>query len=193
MKIVTISREYGAGGHTIGRTAAEKLGIEFYDKDIIKETARVSGISTDDIEGKEEILSRLDAFIRGISPASYDQRTEIFELERAVILGFARKGPCVVLGRCADAILAEAGIEAVNVFLYADEKVRVKRACELLNTTDEAAAKRELKSIDYGRRLFYKYYTDKEWGNFHNYDLMINTGKIGVEKSIQMICDAAGD
>ena len=106
--IITISREYGAGGHSIGKRVAQELGIEIYDRDIIRNTVKDSGLDTSVIEHEEEEISRADAFLRMITPAAYvDRREAIHEIERKVILMLAKKGPCVILGRCADTILEE--------------------------------------------------------------------------------------
>ena len=116
MSIITISREYGSGGHSIGQRVAQDLGIEFYDKDIIRDTVRDSGLDSSVIEHEEEEISRADAIWRWITPAAYvDRREAIHEIERRVILMLASKGPCVILGRCADAILEDANIESLNV------------------------------------------------------------------------------
>ena len=110
----TISREYGAGGTSIGRRVAKELGIEIYDRDIIRSTVLKTGLDAGVIEHEEEEISRGDAFLRMITPAAYfDRREAIREIEREVILGFARKGACVLLGRCADIILEE-GLEPAD-------------------------------------------------------------------------------
>ena len=105
MKIITLSREYGAGGHSIGTEVAKRLGIEFYDKDIIAGVARESGIDESLIASKGEEISTAESIIRAITPISYDQKDLIFETERNVIIDIAKKGPCVILGRCADILL----------------------------------------------------------------------------------------
>ena len=119
--IITISREYGAGGTSIGKRVAKELGIELYDKelgielydrDIIRSTVMKTGLDAGVIEHEEEEISFGDELLRLITPAAYvDRREAIREIEREVILGFARKGPCVLLGRCADIILESAGID----------------------------------------------------------------------------------
>ena len=106
MKVITISREYGAGGHSIGTKVAEELGIEFYDKDIIKEAARAMGMSPDQLAAADEHITKADSFIRAITPISFDYKDTIFNYERDFILKTASKGPCVILGRCAGEILS---------------------------------------------------------------------------------------
>lgn len=191
MKIITLSREYGAGGHSIGREVARRLGIEFYDKDIIKDVAKESGIEPDLIEKEGEDISRADSFIRAITPISYDQKGLIFNTEKEVIIDIAKKGPCVILGRCADFILNEAGIETLNVFLYADDESRAKRVSELIGTDDASEIAKAIKKTDHNRHSYYSYFTYRHWADYKNYNLMLDTGALGYEKCIDMIVEAA--
>jgi len=148
MKIITLSREYGAGGHSIGREVAKKLGIEFYDKDIIKGVALEMGVDPELIEKQGEEISRADSFIRSITPISYDQAGTMFEIEKEVILKIAAKGPCVILGRCANVTLEEAGIDSLNVFVYGDEIHRAARVGELINSTNPSEISKALKKTE---------------------------------------------
>lgn len=193
MKIITINREYGAGGHTIGRGVAEKLGVEIYDKDIIRNTAKQSGLDEELIIHSEEKLSKLDAFLRSITPISYEQKDIIFDIESKVITELAAKGACVILGRCAGEVLRSAGIETINVFLYSDEKNRSARVAELIGDSNPSAVHKAIKTVDQARHAYYAYYTDKEWGDFNNYDLMLDTGTLGFDACIDIICRAAQD
>ena len=114
MKVITIDREFGAGGHTIGREVAERLGIEFYDRDIIAKAAAAGGLDPAHVEAEEETISKTHAFISAISPNSYDAKDAIFAHERAVVVELAAQGPCVILGRCANAILREEGVQVLK-------------------------------------------------------------------------------
>ena len=107
MRIITLSREYGAGGHSVGQRVAAELGIEFYDRDIIRNSAEELGIDPGLLEAEEEAITRTEAFIRSINPISYDRKDSIFGAESSVILKLAAKGPCLILGRCADAVLRD--------------------------------------------------------------------------------------
>ena len=134
--IITVSREYGAGGHSIARRVAQELGIEIYDRDIIRSAVKDTGLDTSIVEHEEEEISRGSAFLRMIAPAAYvDQREAIHEIERKAILMLAAKGSCVILGRCADAILDEANVDTLNVFIYADQLHRAARVGELLGSS----------------------------------------------------------
>ena len=139
-KIITISREYGAGGHSIGQQVAKELGIPFYDRDILKATVQTSGFDPDMVEHDQEDVSSTNFFFKSIcsfADASFsDTQDAIHDVQKAVILHFAKEGPCVILGRCADEILREAGMESLNVFIHADAVHRAVRASELTGCTD---------------------------------------------------------
>lgn len=191
MKIITICREYGAGGHSIGRKVAEKLGIELYDKDIIAETAKTLGIDPDQLEAEEEVISRAESFIRSITPISYDRKDAIFDIQRSVILEIAKKGSCIILGRCADALLKEAGLDSLDVFLYADDAHRAQRVGELHHTTNANEIARIMKKEDHDRHNYYTHYTGRFWGDRRSFDLMLDTGTLGYDTCVKLICEAA--
>ncbi len=189
--IITISREYGAGGTSIGRRVAKELGIEIYDRDIIRNTVLQTGLDAGVIEHEEEEISRGDAFLRMITPAAYfDRREAIREIERDVILGFARKGPCVLLGRCADIILEESDIDCFKVFLYADELHRAARVGEIINSRDPSEIQKAMRRTDRARRSYYAQFTGRKWGDCANYNLMLDTGALGYDISAKVICEA---
>lgn len=190
MKVITINREYGAGGHSIGTKVAKALGIEFYDKDIILNTARESGIDSELIKADNEEISPIDSFIRAITPIGYDQKEAIYEAQKHVIIELAKKGPCVILGRCANAILKEAGIETFDVFVYADEASKLKRVYELIGREDEEDAKKAMHSIDHNRRTYYHFYTEGDFTDYKNYNLCIDSGSTGYDRAVSMIVEA---
>ena len=191
MKIVTISREYGAGGHSIALAAAKALGVEVYDKDIIAATAKASSLEPSQIEREGEEISTAETILRSITPISYEQKDLIFETQKQIVLELAGKGPCVIIGRCADVILRQAGIDSLNVFVYADEAHRAARVGELIHSDEPAAIRRVMKKKDRARRAYYEHYTDQEWGDCHNYDLVLNSGTLGYEECVRIVCEAA--
>ena len=192
MSIITISREYGAGGHSIARRVAQELGIEIYDRDIIRNTARDSGLDSGTVEREEEEISRANAFLRLITPAAYvDQRETIHEIERKVMLMLASKGPCIILGRCADAVLDEANIDCLNVFIYADELHRAPRISELIGSKNPTEIQKAIKRTDAARRSYYQQFTGRHWGDYRNYNLMLDSGALGYDACVKLICDAA--
>ena len=190
--IITISREYGAGGHSIARHVAAELGIELYDRDIIRDTVKDSGLDTSVIEHEEEEISRMDAFLRKITPAAYvDRREAIHEIERKVILMLAAKGPCIILGRCADAILDRANVDCLNVFIYADDLHRAARIGEIIGSKNPSDIQKAMKKTDTARRSYYQQFAGRRWGDYHNYNLMLDSGMLGYDACVRMICDAA--
>ena len=191
MKIVTIEREYGAGGHTVGKAVADALGVEIYDKDIIRNAAKASGIEAEQLAAEEERLGGGTSFINHIIPIAYDVKDVVFEHERDVILEFAKQGPCVLLGRGAGALLTDAGIECVRVFLHAPLEARLARAEELLGLTDHDDLVAAVRKIDKQRRSYFEYYTDHKWGDVHDYDLCLDFAALGADRCVDIICQVA--
>ena len=190
--IITVSREYGAGGHSIARRVAQELGIEIYDRDIIRSAVKDTGLDTDIVEHEEEEISRGSAFLRMSAPAAYvDQREAIHEIERKAILMLAAKGPCVLLGRCADAILNEANVDCLNVFIYADELHRAIRVGQLIDSKNPNDIQKLMKRTDAARRNYYQRFTGRHWGDYRNYNLMLDSGLLGYDACVKLICDAA--
>jgi len=196
-KIITISREYGAGGHTIGKKVAEVLGVPFYDRDIVKETVKASGFDSELIENESEEISRGDSLwksLASLSGAYYkDTQDAIRDVQAAVILRFAQEGPCVILGRCADEVLREADIDSVNVFIHADDIHRAMRLSALTGSTDATELKKMMEKKDTARHNYYQRYTGKKWGDSHNYHLTLDSGALGDDVCARLIVAAAQD
>ena len=193
-KVITISREYGAGGHASGKRVAQELGVEIYDKDIVRETVKASGYEAELVEREGEDVSKTGSFIKSICAGSAfypNTQDAIHDVQQAVILQFAQAGPCVILGRCADEILRATDIKALNVFVYADELHRAVRVRELTGVTDPAELQKMLAKKDASRRAYYTHYTGKRWGDCHNYDLSLDSGALGVDLCVKLIVDAA--
>ena len=193
-KVITISREYGAGGHTIGKRVAQELGIEIYDKDIVRETVRASGFETEVVQEEEEDVSKASTFLKSLCSSSVhyrDPQEVIHEVQTAVILQFAKKGPCVILGRCADDILRESDMDVLNVFIHADDLHRAVRISEMTGITNATELQKLMAKKDSSRRNYYEHYTHKKWGDSHNYQLTLDSGKLGVDLCVQMIVEAA--
>lgn len=193
-KVITISREYGAGGHTIGKRVAEELGIEIYDRDIVRETVKASGFEAEIVEHEEEDVSKTSAFLKSLCASSvhyHDPQEVIHDVQRAVILQFAKEGPCVILGRCADELLRDSGVETLNVFIHADDLHRAVRISELTGVTNATELQKMMTKKDSSRRNYYAHYTGKKWGDSHNYDLTLDSGKLGVDLCVKLIVEAA--
>lgn len=194
-KIITISREYGAGGHSIGQQVAKELGIPFYDRDILKETVKAGGFDPDMVEHDQEDVSTTSSILKSIcsfSDASFsDTQDAIHDVQKAVILHFAKEGPCVILGRCADEILREAGIESLNVFIHADAVHRAVRVSQLTGSTNATELQRMIAKKDDSRHTYYHHYTGKKWGDSHNYHLVLDSGALGYDLCVKLIKEAA--
>ena len=194
-KIITISREYGAGGHSIGKGVAEALGIPFYDRDIVRETAKASGFDPALIEDEGEDISKTDSILKSICSASStyyrDTQEAIHDVQRVIILRFAQAGPCVILGRCADEILREAGIESINVFIHADDIHRAVRVSELIGSTNATEIQRMMAKKDSSRHTYYSRYTGKKWGDSQNYHLTLDSGALGYDLCVKLITEVA--
>ncbi len=193
MKVITLSREYGAGGHSIGTKVAEQLGIPFYDKDIIRAAVKATGFDPDMVEDEGEDMSRFESFMTTLGNLSSNYYSDSHEklrmIQEAVITDFAKKGPCVILGRCADNVLLNAGIECFNVYIYADELHRAKRVAELIGSDDPALIKRAILKKDTARHNYYHRFTGKKWGYADNYHLSLDSGFLGYDKCVELITD----
>lgn len=187
--IITISREFYAGGRTIARMLAEQLNIPWYDKDFVKATVKESGISEEDLIREGEELSKGQKFLDKMlgSMVSYTSSTDaIFEAQKTQILELAKNGPCIIVGRCADTILTEAGINCFNIFLYGDLQSRIERAVDM-GANNGQNPKKFIETHDEARDNFHKKHTGKSITDCHNYDLTLNTGKISHEKCVDII------
>ncbi len=191
MKIITISREYGAGGLAIGTAVAEKLGIELYNKAILRATAKASNMDYAQVEKEGESITKGESFLRSITPISYEQKEYLFSIQSEYILEVAGQGPCVILGRCGNWILEEAGIDALDVFIYSDPVHRAHTIGEYLNTTSADEIARVMKKNDHDRRAFYEHFTGQKWGDCHNYNMSLDSGLLGYDKCVELICAAA--
>ena len=194
-EIITISREYAAGGRKIAKLVAEQLNIPYYDKDIVKETAKASGFEPELIESEGEVGSRTDSILKTICSASSlqfnDTQEVIHDVQQAIIVQLAKKGPCVILGRCADEILREAGIDSLNVFIHADDIHRAVRVSELTGSTNATEIQKLMAKKDNSRHTYYTHYTGKKWGDCHNYHLTLDSGILGADMCVKLIVEAA--
>lgn len=182
--IVTVSREYGSGGRYVAKLLAEKLGIKFYDKEIITNLAEETGLSAEYIEENEQKRTALSNFetdqVTGVST-----RDRLFIKETELIKKLAKKDSCVIVGRCADYILKD-NKNVVKVFIYSNMNDKIKRVNKYYGI-DKEKAEKEIKNIDKQRANHYKYYTEREWKEYSNYDICINSDTLGVEKSAELI------
>lgn len=176
--VITISREYGSGGRFVGKLVSKKLGIPFYDKELISLSAKESGLS-------EQYIEEIDQKKKS---ATYINNNDdrLFIAEKEVINNLAKKS-CVIVGRCADYILKD-NKDTVKIFLYSDSKSKERRAIKYYGLNEKNALK-EIEKINKERAKHYKFYTDREWRNFDNYDFAFNVDKYGVEKTADNIVE----
>lgn len=188
--VIVIGRQFGSGGHDIGKALAERLGYAFYDNEIIRMTAGSTGYTPKFIQEKEENMT--SSFLYDLVNQMYiysdtqeAPQDKIFESEAAVIRDLASKGSCVIVGRCADYVLRERP-NCLKVYLHASEEYRTARImkAESLNHDD---ALRKVRQTDRRRADNYRYYTRRIWGHSRNYDLTVNT-EIGPEAVQDVIC-----
>ncbi|MBQ1546899.1 MAG: cytidylate kinase-like family protein [Lachnospiraceae bacterium] len=194
LPVITISREFGSGGHSIAEAVAKRLDIPFYDGEIVTRAAVESGYAKELIEEQGEAATSANKWF-DISAASamYFQspQDEIFLAQRKVILDCAKKGPCVVVGRCSDYILKNAEIPALNVLIHADMEHRQARVLERYGEIKNVDIKKRIIKKDKQRRTYYRYYTDQRWGEYRNYDISLDSGTLGEEMCVNLICELA--
>ncbi len=191
--IITISREFGSGGHSIGEAVAKELNLPLYDSIIVDKVAAESGFSKDVVSEDGEYTSPSQVWYssRMAYCANFPSpQDRIFDAQCDVILNLAHKGPCVIVGRCADYVLKKANIPALNVFIHADIEYRKAHVIEHYGETDEPIEKR-LKKKDKGRKAYYRYYTDREWGASENYHLNLDSGFLGEMVCVDIITSVA--
>lgn len=184
-RVVTISREFGSGGRTIGRKLAEELGIPCYDAELIQQLARESGFSEDYIRDAGEYapggyLSLLSN--RAFAPTNEDV---LWELQYQVITELAEKGPCVIVGRCADYILRDTA-DCLKVFVHADMTFRAKRIVEVYGEREQTPEQR-LKDKDKRRAAYHRFYTNMKWGHAQNYHICLDSGKLGIDTCVAIL------
>ena len=175
--VITISREYGSGGHYVGELLAKRMGINFYDKNLINLISKKSGLSKEYVEANNQKLASFKYMDNN------DDR--IFIAEEKVIKDLAKKESCVIVGRCADYILKD-NKDTINVFLYSSSQDKVKRAVKYYNLEEDKALK-EINKINSERAKHYKYYTNRDWYDFANYDIALNVDYLGVEKTAELL------
>lgn len=189
-RIVTISRQFGSGGRTVGRRLAEKLGIPCYDHELIEKIAEESGFAHDYIAERGEYTLHGGWLASAFSDRDRSGRSSqdyLWTVQQKVILELAEKGPCVIVGRCADYILRDKA-DCLNVFIHADMDKRAKRIVEQYGQGPDAPEKR-LRDKDKRRAAYYQIYTDTSWGAAENYHITLNSGALGIDKCVEILAE----
>ena len=187
-RIITISREFGSGGRTIGRQAAEKLGIPCYDAELIQKLAEESGFSESYVKEAGEYTPH--SFLsfafsnRAQGPTNEDI---LWDLQYKVITELAEKGPCVIVGRCADYILREKA-DCLKVFIHADMAFRAERIVKVYGEREQSTEQR-LRDKDKRRAAYHRFYTDMKWGHAQNYHITLDSGVLGIDRCAEILCE----
>lgn len=188
-RIITISREFGSGGRTIGHEVAQRLGIPCYDQEIIDRLAEESGLSREYIKDESEDAHHSSwtavAFSSVRSYGIPSNQDLIWAAQRKIILELAEKGSCVIVGRCADVILEDSA-DLLKVFIHADFNARAKRIVEKYGET-EVPTERRLRDKDKRRAMYYQFYTDREWGAIDQYHVVLDSSVLGIDKCADVI------
>lgn len=191
-KIITVSREFGSGGRSIGRLIAEKLDIPFYDSALVEQISLESGFAPKFVEENGEHSPGNSLFsyafapqgvpgvMNGLSTADF-----LWNIQCSVILQIAEKGPCVIVGRNADYILKDRP-DTLNIYVHADKEFRAERIVRLYGNSEKTPAAR-LNEKDKRRRVNYQHYTGRTWGAAENYDICLDSGKLGIEQCADIV------
>lgn len=192
--IITIERQYGSGGKTVGKMLAKKLNIPFYNREIVTMASEESGINPvlfSDERLKPNFMERLKNRSKGDTAVQNDLRDRaladdaLFEHQVKVIRRLADEGPCVIVGRCADYVL-KGRKDVVRVFVHADDEFCLEQAM-LVNSMSKSAVKKKITEVDEYHAKYYKYHTGKDWYDARNYDLSLNSGVLGFEGTMEEI------
>lgn len=185
-RVITISREFGSGGRTIGKKVAQALGIPCYDSELLQKIAVESGFNENYIKDAGEYAPSgfLSAAFshRGFGPTNADY---LWEIQYKIITELAEQGPCVIVGRCADYVLRDKA-DCLKVFIHADMKFRAERIVKEYGERAESPEQR-LKDKDKRRAAYHRFYTDMKWGYAQNYDVTLNSGTLGIDKCVEII------
>lgn len=194
--VITISRQFGSGGRAIGQKLAEKLGIPFYDKELISLAAKESGTSPEVFQNIDETATNSLLYSISMGMYSFGNGTlamgdlpvndKLYMLQHQIIKDLALKGPCVIVGRCADYVLKD-NPHCINVFIHADMEYRKKRAV-VVHNIEERKAEHIINKTDKTRANYYSFYTGQKWGMPQNYDLCVNSAKLSDDQVVDLIC-----
>ena len=185
-RVITISREFGSGGRTVGKKVAQALGLPCYDRELLQKIAQESGFNENYVKDAGEYAPGgflATAFShRGFAPTNEDY---LWEVQYRVITELAEQGPCVIVGRCADYILLGKA-DCLRVFIHADLDFRARRIVEVYGER-EASPEQRIRDKDKRRAAYNRFYTDMKWGHAQNYDITLNSGTLGIDRCAEII------
>lgn len=185
-RIITISREFGSGGRTVGKRTAEQLGIPCYDRELIQKIAGKSGFAEGYIKSLDE--TALGGFLTSaFSNRTFGQTNEdyLWNMQRKVILELAEQGPCVIVGRCADFILRDQA-DCLTVFIHADLAFRAQRIVQVYGEREDSPEQR-IRDKDKRRAAYHRFYTDMKWGYAKNYQISLDSGLLGIDACVEVL------
>lgn len=195
-KIITISRQFGSGGRTIGKAVAEKLGYKCYDTELVEKVAEETGFDPSYIAdageyapGKSILSYAFSSAVPHGTPNHMSASDYLWSTQCRIISELAEKGNCVIVGRCADYILRERD-DCLNVFIYANDDYRAERIVKLYGERDASPQKR-IEDKDARRKVNYKYFTGRNWGETENYHICLDSSVVGHDKCVEIIADIA--
>ena len=194
-RIITISREFGSGGHSIGQMVADLLGYKFYDRELVNKVAQRSGFSPEFIEENGEYASARHSLLFSLAMANQHSvevlsiQDKLYIEQTRIIEELAEEGRCVIVGRCADYVLRDRK-DCLNVFIHSDMESRSRRVLEKYGKTNKSIEKR-LAEKDQKRKVYYRNYTGRVWGQAQNYDICLNSGVLGLEACAKIIAEAS--
>ena len=193
--VITIGRQFGSGGHEIGQRVADYFGIKCYDKELLSRAAKESGFCEEMIQNHDERPTNsflynlvMDTYSFGYNSSSFVDMPisqKVFLAQFDTIKKIADEGPCVIVGRCADYALAEYK-NCINIFIHANEENKIKRVMEKFDLSEQKAKEMMIKK-DKQRQSYYNYYSSKKWGRSDNYDISINSSKLGIEGTVNLL------
>ena len=191
-RIITISREFGSGGRFIGEEVAKKLGVAYYDKDIIGKIAEQSGLSPEYIQENVELSPKKGLFAYAFSGRDITGKSVgdmVYEAQRKIIMEIAEKESCVIIGRNADFILKDRD-DVLNVFIHGDMPEKIQRIIDLYNVEEKEAVKM-MADTDKRRMTNYNFYTEQKWGKASNYTLCLNSSQLGYDRCERIIMECS--
>ena len=189
-RIITISREFGSGGRTIGKLVADRLGIRCYDEELITRTARETGLAEEYIREHGEHTEPGGWLNSILTTRDYRGRSimdQVWSIQSEVIKELADREPCVIVGRCANYLLRDRA-DLLTVFIHAAQEERIKRIVHVYGEGDDAPEKR-LRDKDKKRRNYYQMYTDMKWGDATDFHITLDSGVLGIERCAELLIE----
>ena len=189
-RIVTISRQFGSGGRTVGKQLAVRLGIPCYDQELIEKLAQASGFTPEMVAKQQEASPYSSHWAFALSESQFmgaSIQDQLWQLQRKIILELAEKETCVIVGRCADVILKDHA-DCLTAFIHARKEKRMKRIVEVYGETDVAIEKR-IRDKDKRRAVYYEFYTGQTWGLAENFHVALDSGELGIERCVNILAD----